>query len=119
MYTLTFIVVASLAAYAQEVQKSNIQGVAHDQSYSYAYVLVKGKAFSKKLNVEVDFGDTPDQIKIGKEYSDTLTDKKSYAAILNYMVESQFELVETLDYMNTFEGSGGTYGIAFIMRKKR
>jgi hypothetical protein len=92
---------------------------AQDQTYSYAYISVAGKLLSKKLKVEVDFGDTPEQIKAGKEYSELLTNKKSYAAILNYMVESEFELVETLDYMETYQGSGGTSGIVFIMRKKK
>jgi hypothetical protein len=34
------------------------------------------------------------------------------------MVENKFELVETLDYTENFQGSGGTSGIVFIMRKK-
>lgn len=89
-----------------------------DKTHSYAYVSVEGKSFSKKLKVKVDFGDTPEQIKSGEEYSQILTNKKSYAAILNYMVENKFELVETLDYTENFQGSGGTSGIVFIMRKK-
>ena len=67
--------------------------------------------------MQVDFGDTPEQIRAGKEYSDRLTNKKSYAAVLNYMVENQFELVQTLDYTESYSGSGGTSGIVFIMRK--
>jgi hypothetical protein len=72
---------------------------AQDQSYSYAYISISGKLFSKKLKVEVDFGDEPKQIAEGDKYSELLTNKKSYAAVLNYMVENQFELVETLDYI--------------------
>jgi hypothetical protein len=44
--------------------------------------------------VEVDFGDTPEQIKAGKEYSEMLTDKKSFAAILNYMAENSLSLLK-------------------------
>jgi uncharacterized membrane protein len=91
---------------------------AQDQNYSYAYISINGKLFSKKLKVQVDFGDTPEQIAEGEKYSETLTDKKSYAAVLNYMVNHQFELVETLDYISTYQGSGGTSGIVFIMKKK-
>lgn len=92
--------------------------IAQDQNYNYAYVSINGKIFSKKLNVEVDFGDTPEQIAEGAKYSTLLTNKKSYAAVLNYMVDNQFELVETLDYTSTYSGTGGTSGIVFILRKK-
>ena len=93
--------------------------LAQDQNYSYAYISINGKLFSKRLKVVVDFGDTPEQIAEGEKYSQLLTNKKSYAAILNYMVENQFELVETLDYISTYQGTGGTSGIVFIMRKMK
>lgn len=86
-------------------------------STSYAYIQIQGKVLSKKLKVEVDLGDSPAQIKAGEEISETLTNKKSYAAILNYMVESGYELVDTLEYTSSYAGSGGTAGIVFIMRK--
>jgi len=35
-----------------------------------------GKAFSKKLIVEVDLGDAPEQIELGKNYSEILNNKK-------------------------------------------
>lgn len=86
--------------------------------YTYAYVAVQGKVFSKKLKVLVDFGDSPQQIKDGETYSDFLTNKKSYAAVLNHMVEQGFELVNTLELTGIYQGSGGTAGIVFIMKKK-
>mgnify|MGYP001202621728 FL=1 len=92
-------------------------------TFSYAYVAVSGKLFSKKLKVIVDLGDTPEQIKLGEEYSDTLTNRKSIAAILNYMVEKDYELVQTItiedgsNYQGT--GSGGTSGVVFIMKKRK
>lgn len=89
-----------------------------NQDYSYAYISVTGKLFSKKLKVEVDLGDTSEQITEGEKYSEILTNKKSYAAVLNYMVGNQFELVDTLDFTLTSQGTGGTSGIVFIMRKK-
>ena len=76
-----------------------------------------GKAFSKKLNVEVDLGDTPEQIELGKSYSEVLNNKKSYAAILNYMAEKKYELVESRDITGSYQGTGGSYGIILIMRK--
>ncbi len=90
---------------------------AQDQTYSYAYISIRGKVFSKKLNIFVDLGDSPEQKAMANEYSEKLSDKKSYAAILNFMVENQFELVETLVNTSIDEGTGGTSGIIFIMKK--
>jgi len=87
--------------------------------YEYVYVSVNGKIFSRKLNVEVDFGDKADQIKKGEVYRDSLTGKKSYIAVLNFMLKSGYELVETLEFTSTFQGTGGTSGVGIIMRKKR
>lgn len=114
-----FIVIISLATYAQDIQQTAVSNQAQDRAYSYAYISVEGKLFSKKLKVQVDFGDTPEQISAGKEYSEILTNKKSYAAVLNYMVESHFELVETLDHLGIYQGTGETDRIVFIMRKRK
>jgi hypothetical protein len=76
-----------------------------------------GKAFSKKLSVELDLGDTQDEIELGKSYSEVLNNKKSYAAILNYMADKKYELVESRDIILSSQGTGGTYGIVLIMRK--
>ena len=116
---LAIMATSSLAAFSQDTQKAQIENQTQDKTYSYAYISVQGKLFSKKLYVQVDFGDTPDKINAGKEYSEMLTDKKSYAAVLNYMVEKEFELVSTLALTENFQGSGGTSGIIFIMKKKK
>ena len=87
-------------------------------TYTYAYITVAGKGFGKKLKVEVDFGDTPEQVTKGEQYSETLTNKKSYAAILNYMSDKGYEFVESKDYSFSFQGTGGSAGIIFIMRTK-
>lgn len=86
--------------------------------YEYAYVSVQAKGVSSKFKVEVDLGDTPEQIKIGKEYSENLTNKKSYASVLNFMASKHFELVTTRDDNLAYQGTGLTFGIIFIMRKK-
>jgi len=110
-FILTFILALILTAFS-------LDAFPQKGAYSYSHITITGKAFSKKLKVNVDFGDTPEQIKAGEEYSKILTNKKSYAAILNYMVDNKFELVETLNYTNSYNGTGGTSGIVFIMRKK-
>lgn len=109
---------AVMLSFANSSFAQDNNGKAQNEILSYAYISVEGKLFSKKLKVEVDFGDTPEQMKAGKEYSEYLTNKKSYAAILNYMVEQQFELINTLELTASFQGSGGTSGIVFIMKRK-
>lgn len=116
LLTITFIVIIFHAAKGQTIKDIT----SNDQSaiYSYAYITIEGKGFGKKLKVEVDLGDTPEQVTAGKEYSEILTNKKSYAAVLNHMADKQYELVESRDYSFSYQGTGGTYGIIFIMRKK-
>jgi hypothetical protein len=118
-FILTLLIVAAtrFVGFSQDVNETN--RLSQVPSYNYAYISIQGKLFSKKLKVEVDLGDNPEQIKTGSEFSKILTNKKSYAAVLNYMVENGFELVETLDFTETYSGSGGTSGIVFIMRKKK
>lgn len=116
--TLTYILVVCYTASSQNIKETEFKNQTQVPIYSYAYITIEGKGFSKKLKVEVDFGDTPEQIKSGKEYSEILTNKKSYAAVLNYMSENQYELVESRDYSFSYQGTGGTYGIIFILRKK-
>jgi hypothetical protein len=99
------------------------EAYAQESKFNYAYIWVSGKLFSKKLDVIVDLGDTEEQLKAGKQYSNLLSEKKSYAAVLNHMVENDFELVETLsiEFSNTYQGtgSGGTMGVVFIMKKQK
>lgn len=105
-----------LPAFSQGIQMEK------EPALSYAYISIQGKVFSKKLKVVVDVGDTPEQIKAGQQYSEILTDKKSYAAVLNFMVDNGFELIDTLtlEDNSSFQGtgSGGTTGIIFIMKRK-
>lgn len=116
IFLLFAILTLSLPAFSQHIQQEK------DPGLSYAYISIQGKIFSKKLKVVVDFGDTPEQIKAGQQFSEILTNKKSYAAVLNYMVENYFELIDTLtlEDKSSFQGtgSGGTTGIIFIMKKK-
>lgn len=116
---LVLITVISFATFSQVNQTNKEKG----QAFSYAYISVSGKLISKKLKVIVDLGDSQEQVKLGEEYTEVLKNRKSYAAILNYMVENEYELVETLtleegsSYQGT--GSGGTSGVIFIMKKRK
>jgi predicted heme/steroid binding protein len=110
---LAFTATISLTDFTQENHTEK------NQEFSYVYISVEGKVFSKKLKVEVDFGDTPEQIQAGQDYSEALTNKKSYAAVLNYMADEQFELVETHDLVSFTQGTGGTIGVVFILKKRK
>ncbi len=114
-----FLMAFSLTGFSQDIKKVDTETQVQNKAYSYAYILIQGKLFSKKLRVDVDFGDTPEQIEAGKEYSKKLTNKKSFASVLNYMIENQYELVQTLNYTDIYSGTGGTSGVVFIMRKNK
>lgn len=118
VFAALFLTSAQLA-HAQDTRQSANSSLRSDYPSLYAIVTVVGKAFSKKLKVEVELGETPDQINIAKEYADSLTNKKSYATILNFMAAAGFELVESRDNNLSIQGTGGTYNTMFILRKKR
>lgn len=117
IFIIAFLLTTYTTSYSQNTKEKTSNGILQIKDNSYVYITVQGKDFSKKLKVTVDFGDTPELIKLGEEYSDLLTNKKSYAAILNYMAENQFTLVESRDIVASFQGTGGSAGIILIMRK--
>lgn len=88
-------------------------------SCNYAFIKVSSKSLSKKLSVEVELGDSNGQEQQAKGFNEILNNKKSYAAILNYMASHGFVLQHTLDLTSSFQGSGGTTGMIFIMRKMK
>lgn len=85
----------------------------------YANVRGEYKVFSKKLKVEDDLGDSPQQVKVGEEYSEILTNLTSTAAVLNFLAEKQFELVEALELSLISQGSRDNSGFVFIMMRKQ
>lgn len=117
IFTLALLLTIYNTSYSQNTKEIVSNGLSQIKDNSYVYITVQGKDFSKKLKVIVDFGDTPELIKLGQEYSDLLTNRKSYAAILNYMAENQFTLVESRDVAVIANGYGGSEGIILIMRK--
>ncbi|SMG05813.1 hypothetical protein [Sphingobacterium psychroaquaticum] len=98
----------TLKANQIEIQKEKV---------SYAYIRIEGKFLSKKLKVNVDLGDSEKQLEDGMKLSQILTNTRSYAAVLNYMAEIGYELVNTLDLTKNSDGTGGTSGIVYVMKK--
>lgn len=115
---LLFFIVISLTISAQDNTKSKTEEQVQYQKYTYAYISIKDKALSKKKTVEVDLGDTPEQINEGKEYSEKLTNTTSIASVINYMAKNQFEFVEMSNFVYLYDGTGGTSRVVVVMRRK-
>ncbi|MGO1672048.1 MAG: hypothetical protein ACTHYC_14580 [Sphingobacterium sp.] len=114
---LTLILAFNQISWAQNRPNFEINNTSIGENIEYAYITIQGKSLSKKLLVDVDLGDSPEQINQGKKMSEILTNKKSYAAILNHMSNEGFELATTLALSAMYGGVGGTEGVVFIMKK--
>lgn len=112
-----FKLIATLSLFAAFIFTSQF-ATAQVQIYTYAYISVKEKTFSDKLNVNVDLGDSPNQLTEGRMFSEILSEKTSYASVLNFMSSLGFELVDTMEEIYHRDGDGGTRAIIFILRKK-
>ncbi|WP_293907507.1 hypothetical protein [Sphingobacterium sp. UBA5670] len=118
MYKLLFIIFLTVSCLNSSSAHYPINSLTKIQNtYSYAYIRVEGKFLSKKLKVKVDLGDSDEQIAEGEKLSEILTNKKSYAAILNYMSKIGYELINSFDLTDNYNGSGGTSGIIYVMKK--
>ncbi|GAA4178030.1 hypothetical protein GCM10022218_27920 [Sphingobacterium ginsenosidimutans] len=119
MYKLSLIILLTICCLSSSFAQSTTNSANNEihNTFSYAYIRVEGKFLSKKLKVKVDLGDSDEQIAEGEKLSEILTNKKSYASILNYMSKIGYELVNTFDLTDNYNGSGGTSGIIYIMKK--
>ena len=86
---------------------------------SYAYIKIEHRAFSNKLTVFVDLGNTEEQLKEAKLFTDSLNGITSLAAVMNFMSEHGYEYVSSHALVVTAQGTGGTSGLYLIMRKPR
>ena len=93
--------------------------ISAQSSKEYVYISVSGRLFSKKLHIVVDFGDKPEEIVKSEKYTEILTGRKSYIGVLNYMSDDGYELIETLEFTSLYQGTGGTSGLGFILKKKK
>lgn len=91
------------------------ESIAQDVTSSYTYISISGRLMTPKLKVEVDLGETREQRIKGRKFSEILSEKSTHAAILNYMDENHFELVQAME--NIIGGSASK--TIFIMRKKK
>lgn len=76
LLTISISAFFSSIAFSQTNKETDVESSIQTTDYSYAYIRVQGKEFSKKLKVEVDFGDSQEQLLQGEKYSEILTNKK-------------------------------------------
>lgn len=89
----------------------------------YAYVSVYGKAMRnsgetiEKMDIAVDLGNLASQQQMAEGYAFKMKDFQSYAAVLNFMANKGFRLVDTIQFEKSINGTGGTTGVHFIFEK--
>lgn len=88
------------------------------QKYEYAYISVQGRSFSKKLVVYVDLGQKTKELETAKKYSPSLSQFKSYASVLNAMDLIGYELVDSESTAFSYQGTGGSYEMIYLFRKR-
>ncbi len=114
---LTIVIFASCftTAFAQSYPETTTQ-----EEYripTYAHIQLEPGFWSSKLGVNVDLGDSDEQVEEGKRLSNILSQTRSYAAVLNHMAELGYELINTLNITSSSNGSSGSYRIVYIMKK--
>lgn len=105
------VIIILMATFSNEI-------MAQEQEYEYAVVLIRPRDAAKGLRVSVDLGDTPEQVKQGREYSEILDKKESYTAVLNFMPRQGFEFIETAISSTAHQGTSATFSTIFIFRRK-
>lgn len=114
---LIFFIITVYSFNCYAVDAVSVDEIVAQKRETYAYIRVEGKFLSKRLKVKVDLGDSENQIAAGEKLSDLLSSKKSYAAVLNYMSDLGYELINTLELTNDSSASRGISVIVYVMKK--
>ncbi|MDM9630260.1 hypothetical protein [Robiginitalea aurantiaca] len=109
--SLEILLLVLMATFSNEI-------LAQDQEYEYAVVYAEERDFANGYRVTVDLGETPEQIKLGEEYSEILDKKKSLAAVINFMAHHRFDFVQAVTTSSSYQGTGSTDGPVFFFRRK-
>jgi hypothetical protein len=84
--------------------------------YTYAYVLVDGK-IGRRVKVHIDTGDKPFPVPNKEDAIKTLRKKRSYVAVVNFMIEHGYEVVSINQAYEMAAGNAGIEGLSCVMRK--
>lgn len=86
--------------------------------FDYAYVLVDGR-LGKRLKIHVDTGDQPFPVPNKKDVIKKFRKKGSYVAVVNFMIEQGYEVVNITHAYEMAAGNAGVEGLSCILRKAR
>jgi hypothetical protein len=90
-----------------------------DSAYTvFASVSITGKVFKKGISVTVDLGEKESVQIIADLLSKELSKFKSYIGVLNRLSEYGWEFVTAIPYTFSYQGSGETYKLEFIFKRK-
>ncbi|MFN5360495.1 MAG: DUF4177 domain-containing protein [Saprospiraceae bacterium] len=84
----------------------------------FASVSITGKVFKKGISVTVDLGEKESVQIIADLLSKELSKFKSYIGVLNRLSEYGWEFVTAIPYTFSYQGSGETYKLEFIFKRK-
>jgi hypothetical protein len=86
----------------------------------FASVRIIGNVFKKEkgINVTVDLGEKESVQIIANLLSKELSKFKSYIGVLNRLSEYGWEFVTAIPYTFSYQGSGETYKLEFIFKRK-
>lgn len=119
MYRLGLTIVIFASCFTTALAQSYPETDTYDEfrAPTYAHIQLEPGFWSSKLGVNVDLGDSEEQLEEGKRLSSILSQTRSHAAVLNYMAELGYELINTLNITSSRNGSSGSYAIVYIMKK--
>ena len=90
-----------------------------DSAYTvFASVSITGKVLKKGIIVTVDLGEKESAQIIADLLSKELSKFKSYIGVLNRLSEYGWEFVTAIPYTFSYQGSGETYKLEFIFKRK-
>jgi hypothetical protein len=102
----------SLSCFSQQkLQPDSAQTV-------FSSVSITGKVLKKGINVIVDFGEEENMKLFADVMSKELSKYKSYISVLNRFSEDGWELVTTIPYNYNYQGTGETYMLEFIFKRR-
>ncbi len=109
----------ALTGFSQDRKPADSLSIGDDHHISYACLYIGKKDLARQLNVDVDFGDTEEQLAFSRRYANALKGKTSLAAVLNFMASRKFELIDTNEEAEYLRGGRGNGKVMFIFRKKK
>ena len=94
------------------------EGMAQKEPIDYAFVVIQGKPFTKKMRVLVDLGGSPGQRHEAERLAALFPEITSYATVLNEMTAQGYDLEQVLVREIGVAVNGGSSADMLNMRKQ-